>query len=382
MLKGNGTREHADIFRRASRSCYATHPLLVCPPARRSQSKGGHRFSRRRAGRGLTLATEFQYYLVLPLIALAISGLLYLTRLKRPERRLWVIIGSLLVMVLWGLGTRWWGESFVVTPHAFMNKVLFVVYGDHGKFFEDFAIGMLIALCFTFLNKSPRKERYLLFMKRLVPWLVGLCVLLYAFAAMRDYVSTWHYIWPIAPRVFQAAPWATECIFALSYGCVVLAALFGRPGGPVRRVFEWTPLRWIGLISYSLYIWHEPLLLLLQNHLGPTLAGLNHALAIVLSGGLVLVVSLVFCFFAYLLIEKPGMQLSECLRQRMLQRRSEKVTASEPIVPPGSLNSSEPANGSAHMATRAGAAQTGTQGKAAQAEAQARRAGLLHSRDA
>jgi peptidoglycan/LPS O-acetylase OafA/YrhL len=273
-----------------------------------------------------TLATEFQYYLVLPLITLAIYGL---TRLVRPERRFWIVVGSLGVMILWGLGTRRWGESFVVHPHALMNKVLFVIYGDNGKFFEDFAVGMLLATCYTAVQNSPRREQHVRRLQRLAPWLLTLGVLLYAFASMRNYAQAWHYSWSFAPNVFQAYPWTTEFTFALSYGCAVCAVLFNRPGGLLRRFCEWTPLRWIGLISYSLYIWHEPLLQAIQNNIGPSLMHLNSALAIPLSAVLVFGVAVVFCFFSYRLIELPGMKLSERLRQQMLLKRALSKTNQE-----------------------------------------------------
>lgn len=287
-----------------------------------------------------TLAVEFQYYLFLPLIALGISGL---TRLVAPEKRLHAVVGGLVAMIAWGLGTRWWGEGFVVTPHTLLNKVLFVVYGANGKFFEDFAVGMLIAVYYTALNNSPKKELYLPRTRRLIPWLLGLCILLFAFAALCHYVQTWNYTWSFAPGLFQVYPWTTEFTFALSYGCVVLAILFYQPKGLLRRLFEWTPLRWIGLISYSLYIWHAPVLRVLQDKLGPTLIHLNHTVAIGLSWLLGLIISVIFCFFAYILIEKPGMQFSERLRQKMLLQQAKKSDAPDPASTSEAISQTNPA---------------------------------------
>ncbi|MGH2506871.1 MAG: acyltransferase family protein, partial [Ktedonobacteraceae bacterium] len=167
-----------------------------------------------------TLAVEFQYYLLLPFIAFGIYGL---TRLVRSEKRLSVVVSCLVAVIVWGIGTRWWGSTFVVVPHAFLNKVLFVVYGDHGKFLEDFAVGMLLAVFFIVLNNSSKKEQNLARMQRFVPSLLVLGVLLYAFAAMRNYSMVWAYVWPFAPRLFQIYPWTTEFLFALSYGCAVMA---------------------------------------------------------------------------------------------------------------------------------------------------------------
>ncbi|MEZ5217063.1 MAG: hypothetical protein R2715_10880 [Ilumatobacteraceae bacterium] len=38
------------------------------------------------------------------------------------------------------------------------------------------------------------------------------------------------------------------------------AALLGLPGSPAARLLAYRPLTWIGRISYSLYLWHWPLL--------------------------------------------------------------------------------------------------------------------------
>lgn len=266
-----------------------------------------------------TLAIEFQFYLILPLIALAIYGL---TRLVRAERRLWVVVGSLIAIIIWGIGTRLWGRTYVVTPHAFLNKVLIVVYGDHGKFLEDFATGMLAAVVYVSITNSPNKERYLRLMQRFVPALAIFAVLLYSYSAMRNYSMTWVYNWPYAPDLFKVWPWINEFTYALSYACGVLAILFSRPTGLLKRLFAWTPLRWLGLISYSLYIWHEPILHAIQTNLGPTFIHLNHVLALTLCPLLVFSSALTFCFFAYLLVEKPGMRLSERLRQEMLLKRT------------------------------------------------------------
>jgi peptidoglycan/LPS O-acetylase OafA/YrhL len=139
---------------------------------------------------------------------------------------------------------------------------------------------------------------------------------------MRSYSMTWVYNWPYAPELFKVWPWTNEFTYALSYGCGVLAILFSRPTGLLKRLFAWTPLRWLGLISYSLYIWHEPILHAIQTNLGPMLIHLNHVLALTLCPLLVFSAALVFCFCAYLLVEKPGMRLSERLRQEMLLKRT------------------------------------------------------------
>jgi peptidoglycan/LPS O-acetylase OafA/YrhL len=277
-----------------------------------------------------TLAVEFQYYLILPLIALAILGL---TRLVRPEKRLWVIVGSLIAMIIWGLVTDYYGAYFVshpdqtfLIPRPLLNVVLFVVYGDHSKFLEDFAVGMLIAVGYLSIMNSPRKDLYLLKMRRLLPWLLILFIALFVYVAMANYTL------PFAPRVlqFQSVPWMNEFAFALCYGYLVTAVLFNRSDGWLVRVFSWTPLRWLGLISYSLYIWHRPLIQIFAANLGPSLRLLHPVLTVSLFWVITFTVIVVFCFVLFVLIEKPGMRLSEKLRQQIMQQEamSDPITSS------------------------------------------------------
>jgi peptidoglycan/LPS O-acetylase OafA/YrhL len=275
-----------------------------------------------------TLAVEFQYYLLLPLIALGIYGL---SRLVRPEQRLWVVVASLLAMVVWGLATRRWGEYLSSHPHetflvsrSTLDHIFAVIYGQNGKFFEDFAMGMLIATFYVYVTNKPEKARYFFMMQRLslgfgIAWLV-----LYILASMRNLSIMGGYMWPVASHLFQIFPWANEFGFAISYSCCMLAVLFNRPGGLLRRLFEWTPLRWLGLISFGLYLWHEPFIQIIQNNLGPDLSHIDRHIAIILCVGLAFSVAVSFSFATYVMIEKPGFQLSSRLRQQLLQRRAKR----------------------------------------------------------
>ncbi len=273
-----------------------------------------------------TLAVEFQYYMLLPLIALGIYGL---TRLICPKRRLWVIVGALLVLVVWGMVTRFWGYTVFarsdaqayLAAHPIINVVTFLVYGstahDSGKYFEDFGVGMLLAVCYSVVMNASQGERYRHVLWRLSPWFWWIGVALLVFAAGRN-----------DNKIFMDYPdWAIELVFALGFGCCMLAVLFNG-SGVLKRLFAWTPLRWVGLISFSLYLWHFPIIGSLKSSLAVDLfARLSVPLALtvfaLVEGVLVLVVS----FTLYVMVEKPGMRLSGRLRNKMLARHEQKGSA-------------------------------------------------------
>ncbi len=78
---------------------------------------------------------------------------------------------------------------------------------------------------------------------------------------------------------------------------IVIAAVAMAPQSPLARSLSWQPLRYIGVISYGIYLWHWPIFLLL-NHQRTHLSGAG---LFALRTGVTLVVSIA----SYQLIELP-----------------------------------------------------------------------------
>jgi peptidoglycan/LPS O-acetylase OafA/YrhL len=275
-----------------------------------------------------TLATEWQFYMLLPLLACAI---LLLVRRVALERRLCAVTCCLLGLIVCGLGVRFLGaylqahpQRTWLVPRAVLNVVLFFAYGQTGKYTEDFAVGMLCALLYIALHGRPSAGGHIL--RRASLWLWGSGILILLFSAI------WHFqangptpAWPVLAPLMPYYQGLSELLLAIGYGLCIVAILFGP--AQLQRPFTWQPLRWIGLISYSLYIWHLPLLGLFQSRLLPLL-GLSHApayslhfyLAYALYWVWVLLVLLPFCTLTYLCVEQPGIKLGDRWRKALEKR--------------------------------------------------------------
>src|SRR5438874_408060 len=182
----------------------------------------------------------YQKRLILPLIAFGISRL---TRLVSAKNRLWMVVRSLVGLTICCLLTDLYGAYFAshpdltfLIPHPFFDVVLFVVYGDHGKFLGDFAVGMLIAVGYLSIMNSPGKDLYVLRMRRLLLWLLIPCIALFVYEALPNYTL------PFVPGEFQTALSINEFAFAWCYGYLVAVVLFSRPHGWLVRMFSWPPL--------------------------------------------------------------------------------------------------------------------------------------------
>lgn len=267
-----------------------------------------------------TLAVEWQYYMLLPLLVLGIRQFVWRVG---QSYRLPVTLACLLAVIAWGLFSRYTGHYFfeqhpektLLVPRAFLNILLVFMYGVSGKYLEDFGVGMLLALCFVYARHPSVSPKIAATLHRFSPWiwsagLLGLLAML-----MWAYNYSFPNTWPLFnhPLFVQSYYLVCELCISLAFGLCILALLFG--SGRLRGLFEWSPLCWVGTISYSLYMWHLPFLLLFIWWIQPWLSGWSPELAYGVYWLWVLVVIVPFCSLFFRWVEQPGMRLGVRLIQ-------------------------------------------------------------------
>ncbi len=267
-----------------------------------------------------TLAIEWQFYLLLPWLALLFA--LIARRLAPPSqsplRRFKLLLACCVGLIIWGLTLRYLGdyltqhpsETFYLPP-ILIATAKFFLYGMHGKYLENFAVGMAISLCYTFAHRSVRGSSLLAGIKAKSWWLWAAGILLLVFTA------AWHFHVTVSNATVLAyffAPltpifsWLNEMVIALGYGSCLTAILFGERS--LQHLFEFPLLRWIGTISYGLYMWHLPLLNFFHNVLLPHTFQKQIYPTYPLCWLWALTVVVPVAVVSYLLIEKPWMRLA------------------------------------------------------------------------
>ncbi len=174
-------------------------------------------------GHSWSLAVEEQFYLIWPL-TVALVGV------TRSDR---VALGAILVAPILRIAAELW--------IPWIDDA-----GDHAfpLVLDGLAFGCLLALVRPQLEAS---RRYMAMVRSRLFWFVPLA----GFAVL---VLTLPHVGPLGnPKLFAIAKSASAFTIALTiHRCTVL------PVGKIGRLLESAPLVWIGVLSYSLYLWQQP----------------------------------------------------------------------------------------------------------------------------
>ena len=204
-----------------------------------------------------TLAVEAQFYLMLPLLAWGIARVM---GASRSLARLALGIVAVIALAL----TLQWVDSLVMSTLPDVDGIdrtpggIFVLatMGMQGKFLAVFAVGMLCAACYVVVIEQRRVDKD-------VAQRYGAVSLLFALVMFAIAIPAW----AKGAVMFQPGTfWGWDIqgyplIAAAAFGGLLLALVFGVfRSGALRRAFAWGPLRFVGLISYSVYLWHLPIL--------------------------------------------------------------------------------------------------------------------------
>lgn len=253
-----------------------------------------------------TLTAEFLLYLTLPLMALPFA--------RRPVLTFTVLVGI-------GVGWRLWislaGDSvrelYFGLPGNGPDPAIQTLFLSRQflGIVPIFALG--IGLKYLFVHGRlgwirrllPRYFSIPLALLAMVPSLL----MLFAVERASDYR---HWIW------------FTGYDYALAALLIPVLLIAAQPGRPVQGLVG-RAATWLGDRSYSLYIWHFPIVLTVYGR-GPlvNLPDVSHPWARLL---LIAVLSLIAAHVSYTTIEKPGIALGRRLAQRYRRRPATPATA-------------------------------------------------------
>jgi peptidoglycan/LPS O-acetylase OafA/YrhL len=206
-----------------------------------------------------SLAVEEQFYLVYPMLFLLVAGVSW----RLPLRgRLGLVLGAAVIASF---------VASVVETSSNPNAAYFLPYPR----VWELALGGLVAIGATSLRRVPA------WTAATVSWL-GLGSIVLAgclFSSATAYPG-----WVVALPVVGAA--------------LVIAAGTTQPAYGAEALLRLRPFQWIGLVSYSLYLWHWPILTLAAQHSGTDSLPVTDALGWV-------AVSLGLAIVTYFLVEDP-----------------------------------------------------------------------------
>jgi len=185
---------------------------------------------------------------------------------------------------------RYWAANLIICS-------IVIVIGHFNQaggyaYLPIFMIGCVIAVQLTALQSWVARPSSAVWVRWGAPLVLAASVFLITLHAS---------VWEILPGKGRVQQWSVYFEFLGAVGLVLVAALWA----PAAKFLSTAVLRWLGRISFSLYLIHMPLLVLVDRLIGPD----QTILKVVITAVLAFVLAELFCRF----VEQPLHRLSRSI---------------------------------------------------------------------
>jgi peptidoglycan/LPS O-acetylase OafA/YrhL len=228
-----------------------------------------------------SLCIEVSFYLALPFYAALTRRLV---RDLDPDRKALVQLGFLTVLGAASL-ILGWGIHGAATPPLLLT------------FFDWFALGMGLAVISVWAHGRAEQPRPIRLIVEHPAWCWAAALAVYAILSGLVASAPQHYL------LSRSQAFEDHALRGLVALLLVLPAVFGsEAGGWPRRLLAHGWMRWLGLISYGIFLWHLPLLLWMYRH------GLHFTPLLLLC---TLAVTIACAAASYYLVERPLLRFKD-----------------------------------------------------------------------
>lgn len=230
-----------------------------------------------------TLAIEAQFYLVLPLMAGWFYG------------RRWLVAAPLILAgcALYKLGVLLLNDAYGVNQYMNLAQP---PLNQLAWRLDQFVIGICFANLWLYMHYHRKESAF--FVNKMYASLLtvaGFAVIIGSFVVWEHFIVTTNRVWMVVPSML--------CV---GFGMLILGSL--NTGVPFRWVIANPVIEFVGIISFSVYLWHYPVLMYLQFS-KPYLTEPGIEIFIT-RAAYVLPLSLIVGLVSYLLFEKPFIRRS------------------------------------------------------------------------
>jgi peptidoglycan/LPS O-acetylase OafA/YrhL len=265
-------------------------------------------------GQAWTLCVEVSFYAFLPLWALC---------MRRARRTVSAELLGLSALFLFSTLYKLWALHHIAPDNLDSPRFLMPL----PNFLDQFAIGMGLAVLSVHYEDRPLPTP-LAFVRRTpgASWAVALL----AFWAVSTQIG---YTGNFFQHIGQGMFLARHELYTVIATALILPVVFGQPGrGFSGRLLASRPLRFLGLVSYGIYLYHLAVVNKVQRWLGASLPS-GFAVHFLVYLGLGFVGATALATASYYLVERPALRFKRLVPSRSPAAVGEAIAEPAPRQP-------------------------------------------------